>query len=87
MHVCDAGYSTRLQSFECNFLVLFLTSNSLSCVSLVRHDNHVGRWLTSFRSTWDPKFDKYAVVGSMKKPRQVGMLLSSSYVGAVLFFL
>ena len=36
-----------------------------------RHDNQVGRWLTNFRATWDPKFDSYAVVGSMKQPRQV----------------
>ncbi|CAH3160220.1 unnamed protein product [Porites evermanni] len=33
-----------------------------------RHDNQVGRWLTNFRATWDPKFDSYAVVGSMKQP-------------------
>ena len=26
---------------------------------------------TNFRATWDPKFDSYAVVGSMKQPRQV----------------
>lgn len=55
-------------------------------MSLVRHDNHVGRWLTSFRSTWDPKFDKYAVVGSMKKPRQVGKLFTFINNGAVHFF-
>ena len=36
-----------------------------------RHHNQVGRWLTNFRATWDPKFDSYAVVGSMKQPRQV----------------
>ena len=49
-----------------------------------RHDNHVGRWLTSFRATWDPKFEKYAVVGSMKRPRQVGKLFI--YVRVVVYF-
>ena len=43
----------------------------LTLPSIDRHDNQVGRWLTNFRATWDPKFDSYAVVGSMKQPRQV----------------
>ncbi|KAM7436162.1 WD repeat-containing protein 76 [Porites harrisoni] len=41
-----------------------------------RHDNQVGRWLTNFRATWDPKFDSYAVVGSMKQPRQIDIFSS-----------
>lgn len=41
-----------------------------------RHDNQVGRWLTSFRATWDPKFEKYAVVGSMRRPRQIDIFSS-----------
>lgn len=52
----------------------------LTCVSGVifvfRHDNQVGRWLTSFRATWDPKFEKYAVVGSMRRPRQVNITIN-----------
>lgn len=52
----------------------------LTCVSDVifvfRHDNQVGRWLTSFRATWDPKFEKYAVVGSMRRPRQVNITIN-----------
>lgn len=44
-------------------------------VFCARHDNQTGRWLTPFRATWDPKFDSYAVVGSMRQPRQVGMCL------------
>ena len=48
---------------NCKFLIL--------PSSIDRHDNQVGRWLTNFRATWDPKFDSYAVVGSMKQPRQV----------------
>jgi len=62
----------------------FVTINDVDSAGVVsasarccfRHDNHVGRWLTSFRSTWDPKFDKYAVVGSMKKPRQIDIFSS-----------
>ena len=57
------------------------------CAFFARHDNHVGRWLTSFRATWDPKFDKYAVVGSMKRPRQVGKLLLFISVRVDLWFI
>ncbi|XP_078366574.1 WD repeat-containing protein 76-like isoform X1 [Oculina patagonica] len=41
-----------------------------------RHDNQTGRWLTNFRAMWDPKFDKYAVVGSMRRPRQIDIFSS-----------
>lgn len=51
-----------------------VVSTSARCC--FRHDNHVGRWLTSFRAAWDPKFDKYAVVGSMKRPRQIDIFSS-----------
>ena len=53
------------KSIKINFKFLILPS------PIDRHDNQVGRWLTNFRATWDPKFDSYAVVGSMKQPRQV----------------
>ena len=48
-----------------------MNSKFLILPSIDRHDNQVGRWLTNFRATWDPKFDSYAVVGSMKQPRKV----------------
>ena len=35
------------------------------------HNNHVGRWLTNFRATWDPKCDYRFVCGSMTYPRKV----------------
>ena len=70
---------THFSSQPFNFLFcVFHSVPIFDCVLLcfsVRHDNQVGRWLTSFRATWDPKFDKYAVVGSMRRPRQVGMSL------------
>lgn len=61
-----------------------VVSTSAKCC--FRHDNHVGRWLTSFRATWDPKFDKYAVVGSMKRPRQID-IFSSEQRGTALMHL
>lgn len=49
----------------------FFSIFKLSFFLFFRHDNQTGRWLTNFRATWDPKFDSYAVIGSMRYPRQV----------------
>ena len=37
--------------------------------SVTNHNNHTGRWLSTFRPTWDPKFNASFVSGSMNKPR------------------
>lgn len=40
--------------------------------SFIRHDNHVGRWLTDLHPSWHPKCEDIFVCGSMKsKPRTV----------------
>lgn len=36
----------------------------------VRHDNHTGRWLSTFMAQWHPSMDIF-VVGSMRKPRAI----------------
>ena len=35
------------------------------------HDNHTGRWLSTFRPVWDVKHPHSFVMGSMSKPRCV----------------
>jgi WD40 repeat protein len=35
------------------------------------HDNHTGRWLSTFRPQWDPKSPHSFILGSMTKPRCV----------------
>ena len=40
----------------------------------IRHKNYVGRWVTTFRPTWDPKTDNVFSSGSMREPRQVDLL-------------
>ena len=35
------------------------------------HDNHTGRWLSTFRPTWDAKSPHSFILGSMVKPRCV----------------
>ena len=36
----------------------------------IRHDNHTGRWLTTFHAVWHPRYEIFGV-GSMSKPRVV----------------
>lgn len=36
----------------------------------IRHDNHTGRWLSTFMATWHPTLDVFCV-GSMSQPRCV----------------
>ena len=36
----------------------------------IRHDNHTGRWLSTFMAQWHPSMDIF-VVGSMRKPRAI----------------
>lgn len=40
----------------------------LKATKRVRHDNHTGRWLSTFMAQWHPQED-FFVVGSMQKPR------------------
>jgi WD40 repeat protein len=37
----------------------------------INHDNHTGRWLSTFRPVWDIKHPHAFVIGSMSKPRCV----------------
>ena len=39
--------------------------------SKIYHDNHTGRWLSTFRPTFDPKHAHFFVLGSMDRPRRV----------------
>ncbi len=39
--------------------------------SVLRHDNNTGRWLSTFRPSFDPKRDHTFVLGSMDRPRRV----------------
>lgn len=38
---------------------------------VTRHDNHTGRWLSTFKPTFDPKQPQAFVMGSMLQPRGV----------------
>jgi len=39
--------------------------------AVLRHDNHTGRWLSTFHPTFDPKVGSAFVLGSMEKPRRM----------------
>ena len=47
-----------------------LSSDSAKCHT-TRHDNHTGRWLSTFRPAWDPKQPSALCLGSMDQPRRV----------------
>lgn len=38
---------------------------------VTRHDNHTGRWLSTFRPSFDPKHSHTLVSGSMERPRMI----------------
>lgn len=40
-------------------------------VHVTKHDNHTGRWLSTFRPSWDPKHPSTLALGSMERPRRV----------------
>ena len=49
----------------------FTSSSSKWSCSTIRHDNHTGRWLSTFRPTFDVKRPATFVLGSMARPRMI----------------
>jgi WD40 repeat protein len=45
-------------------------------VRSIRHDNHTGRWLTTFHAVWHPTLDVFGV-GSMARPRVVDVFTTA----------
>jgi hypothetical protein len=54
-----------------------IRSHSLS------HDNHTGRWLSTFRPIWDPKQPAALISGSMAQPRCIEVFTASSSKGGI----
>lgn len=48
-------------------------SGVVKATTKIRHDNHTGRWLSTFMARWHPTMsnEELFVVGSMKRPRTV----------------
>lgn len=49
------------------------SKNSNYKVHSFRHNNHTGRWLSTFRPTFDPKQAHSFILGSMEHPRRIGI--------------
>jgi WD40 repeat protein len=49
----------------------FATPGAKPQSGLLRHDNHTGRWLSTFRPAFDPKSETAFVLGSMDRPRKM----------------
>ncbi len=52
-------------------LVNNFLDNKNQSVYKINHDNHTGRWLSTFKHSFDPKNPNVFVVGSMERPRQI----------------
>lgn len=48
---------------------------------VIRHNNHTGRWLSNFRTTWDPAASNTLLVGNMKRGIDVYDATSGASVG------
>jgi hypothetical protein len=48
-------------------------SGTVKATKKIRHDNHTGRWLSTFMAQWHPTMtsQELFVVGSMRQPRTV----------------
>ena len=56
---------------HCRFLVAYRANATLTLYTrLPQHNNHTGRWLSTFMARWHPSMDFFAV-GCMKQPRRV----------------
>ncbi|KAJ9586229.1 hypothetical protein L9F63_020138 [Diploptera punctata] len=49
-------------------------------VANIKHNNHTGRWLTTFKATWHPQRDDLFVVGSMERPRRIALYSSEGKI-------
>jgi WD40 repeat protein len=72
LHKLDAGKTTR-QANAC------LSCATYSCFAgkspvrssdptlIISHDNHTGRWISTFRTIFDPANDDTIIIGNMKR--------------------
>lgn len=64
-HILTTSLDGTLNVVECT------DSGKLGKRKVIKHNNHVGRWLTPFRAAWHPSREDVFVVGSMEKPRRI----------------
>ncbi|XP_038052643.1 WD repeat-containing protein 76-like isoform X2 [Patiria miniata] len=63
--VVTTSYDDRIRILQVD------ESGNMEVQKAIRHDNHTGRWLTTFRANWHPRREDVIVVGSMEKPRRI----------------
>lgn len=64
-HILTTSLDGTLNVVECT------DSGKLGKRKVIKHNNHVGRWLTPFRAVWHPSREDVFVVGSMERPRRI----------------
>ncbi|XP_022099517.1 WD repeat-containing protein 76-like isoform X2 [Acanthaster planci] len=66
------GSKAVTTSYDDRVRILDVTeSGNMEVEKAIRHDNHTGRWLTTFRAGWHPRREDVIVVGSMERPRRI----------------
>lgn len=58
-----------------------LLTADLEAPHILRHDNHTGRWLSTFRPAFDPKRAHTLLLGSMLQPRRLEIYTVNSLNG------
>lgn len=62
---------------------LVIKSTGKPSIITLRHDNHTGRWLSTFHPTFDPKCPSAFLLGSMDRPRKIQVWSPSSTFASV----
>ncbi|CAK9292026.1 unnamed protein product [Gordionus sp. m RMFG-2023] len=68
LRVFNTDLSSRIGDIN-NYLMKNLPGPPL--LTQIKHNNHVGRWLTNFKATWHPHVENFFAIGSMEHPRQI----------------
>lgn len=78
---CDRSVNSAFYSGSGQYVVATTMANRLEVwndfgtksdkPTRIRHDNHTGRWLTTFQAIFHPKYDNLFAVGSMQQPRRM----------------
>ena len=62
---------------------LVMKSTGKPSIITLRHDNHTGRWLSTFHPTFDPKCPSAFLLGSMDRPRKFQVWSPSSTFASI----
>ena len=71
--VVTVSYDNKIRLFDTQNI----DKNEKKPFLSLSHNNQTGRWLTTFKAEWHPKFENVFFVGSMSQPRQIDVYNSN----------